>query len=183
MTNKKIYITKGISYKLGVIMLAMATAAGCTAIVGSNPNLTAGISVNAASTTQSTASTPCNNLSMTRISTSFMTSNSNGYMRVYYNGKSVCVEYLNNSFKVTSCKTIAMELKIWGGFYEGKDAYYLVEGQENKNCKNGTEVIRIIKYSKAWKRLGAGRLYSKAGWTNPEIRTPFDWSNGNYSVP
>ena len=177
MTNKKMYSTKGISYRLGVIMLAMATAAGCTALVGSNPNLTAGISVNAASTSQSTLSNPSFNLSNPQISTSFMTSNSNGYMRVYYNGKSVCVEYLNNSFKVTSRKTIAMELKIWGGFYEGKDAYYLVEGQENMNCKNGTEVIRIIKYSKSWTRLGAGKLYSKAGWTNPEIRKPFEWGN------
>ncbi len=46
-----------------------------------------------------------------------------------------------------------MELDIWGGFYNGDDAYYVVEGVNNESENDEAEVIRIIKYDKTWKRI------------------------------
>lgn len=74
---------------------------------------------------------------------------------------------------ILSKKSIEPELPIWGGFYAAKEAYYLVEGQDNPDCKDGTEVVRIIKYDKNWKRVGSGSIYSEEGW-DYEIRYPFN---------
>ena len=70
---------------------------------------------------------------------------------------------------------LPMELELWGGFYKGENAYYIVEGHLNANDVDGTEVVRIIKYDSDWKRLGAGRVLAKNGWEY-QIRIPFDYS-------
>ena len=51
-----------------------------------------------------------------------------------------------------------MELSIWGGFYAGKDYNFFVFGQSNPNQSNSAEVIRVVKYSKDWQRLGQASL-------------------------
>ena len=93
-------------------------------------------------------------------------------MRVYVD-KTVYIEYYDEKLNILSKKSIEPELPMWGGFYAAKEAYYLVEGQRNSDCKNGTEVVRIIKYDKNWKRVGSGSIYSEEGW-DYEIRRPFD---------
>ena len=110
------------------------------------------------------------------IKTTYMTATDSGYMRVVGddNTNTICVEYYDNSFMMTSTKNIKKELSIWGGFYEGSDAYYIVVGKKNTNCVDNTEVIRIIKYDKSWNRLGAGSIRAKEGW-DYEIRYPFDY--------
>ena len=112
-----------------------------------------------------TSSTPLSALALT----------SSGYMgvtairQVYsctkgktrYSGSScggVLAEYYNKSFRRTSKKKIPMELSKYGGFYAGKDAYFLVFGQDNPQDNDNVEVLRVVKYSKKWKRLGAASL-------------------------
>ena len=73
-----------------------------------------------------------------------------------YSGSScggVLAEYYNKSFRRTSKKKIPMELSKYGGFYAGKDAYFLVFGQDNPQDNDNVEVLRVVKYSKngsAW---------------------------------
>ena len=117
--------------------------------------------------------TPLGNLSHTRLRNTYLEPTDDGYMRVYCDGSKVGIEYYKSDFSIVSEKSLKLELPIWGGFYQGKDAYYIVEGQNNKECVDGTEVIRIIKYDKNWKRLGAGKIEALEGW-DYEIRYPFN---------
>lgn len=103
-----------------------------------------------------------------------MTATDTGYMRLVSSGENIIVEYYDNSFNLTKKQTIAMELPVWGGFYDAGDVYYVVEGQNNTDGVDGTEVVRIIKYSKEWKRLGSGSVKAQEGWEY-EIRYPFDY--------
>ena len=121
-----------------------------------------------------------NDLSFTNIVRSYLSVCEGGYMRVYVDKKkyteykTVYIEYYDEKLNILSKKSIEPELPMWGGFYAAKEAYYLVEGQRNSDCKNGTEVVRIIKYDKNWKRVGSGSIYSEKGW-DYEIRCPFDY--------
>ncbi len=99
----------------------------------------------------------------------------NGYMRVYYTGTSIGVEYYDYNFKITSKKTVAMELPIWGGFYAGSDGYYVAEGQNNIGENDGAEIIRVIRYDKDWRRKGAASITGNSQLFGGEVRYPFDY--------
>ncbi|MDE6142245.1 MAG: Ig-like domain-containing protein, partial [Bacilli bacterium] len=109
---------------------------------------------------------------------SSLVSVSNGYMRVFYDktNKNVGVEYYDENFNITKKNKIALELPIYGGFYAGKDAYYLVEGQNNEEENTSKEVIRVIKYDKNWKRIGAAKIVGDSAFAH-EIRYPFDYGS------
>ena len=47
---------------------------------------------------------------------------------------------------------------LWGGFFAGEKYNFFIFGQENPSQNNDTEVIRVVKYSKDWKRLGQTSL-------------------------
>lgn len=114
------------------------------------------------------------NLSVSLRSTSELTSTENGYMRVYYTGKKIGIEYYDNDFNITGKKSIEMELNIWGGFYAGSDAYYIVEGQNNTDENDMAEVVRIIKYDMNWNRIGAASITGNTQLYGGEVRYPFD---------
>lgn len=83
-----------------------------------------------------------------------------GFIRVEYkNGSTVYVENWSTDFKLQSSKRIKKELPIFGGFYSGKDNNYIVFGQRNLNEKDSVEVLRVVKYSKNWVRLGQCSVY------------------------
>ena len=109
------------------------------------------------------------------IRTNYIEATDNGYMRLINNKKVLYIEKYDKAFNHIGTKTLNLELPIWGGFYKGKDAYYLVEGRNNKNGIDGTEVVRIIKYDTNWNRLGSGSIRAQEGWEY-EIRYPFDHS-------
>ena len=125
-----------------------------------------------------------NDLSFTNIVNSYLSVCEGGYMRVYVDKKNytefktVYIEYYDEKLNILSKKSIEPELPMWGGFYAAKEAYYLVEGQDNSDCKDGTEVVRIIKYDKNWKRVGSGSIYSEKGW-DYGIRYPFYYGSVN----
>lgn len=102
------------------------------------------------------------NLTDSLIEKSSLTVTSDGYMRVYYDGEQIGVEYYDSSFNIVSRTAIAMELSLWGGFYAGTDAYYIVEGQNNTDEDDDAEVIRVIKYSTDWGTAGRGEYHGQS---------------------
>ena len=99
----------------------------------------------------------------------------NGYMRVVYDGSKVRVEYYDTQFNLQRKGSLDLELPIWGGFYAGQDAYYLAEAQSNTEQSDTKEVIRVIKYDKNWKRLGAASITGDPELFGGEVRYPFDY--------
>ncbi|MCM1217187.1 MAG: S-layer homology domain-containing protein [Roseburia sp.] len=98
--------------------------------------------------------------------------NENGQLtRVEYiagKNSAVIVEEYDSSFKLQSSLSIKPELSLWGGFYAGKDYNYLIFGQLNYEEDDSKEVIRVVKYSKDWERLGA------VGILGANTRSPFN---------
>ena len=115
------------------------------------------------------------NLSVGLRSTSELVATSNGYMRVFYDGEKINIEYYDNNFDIQSKKSVAMELSIWGGFYAGSNAYYVVEGQNNTDESDTAEVIRVIKYDTNWNKIGAAKVTGNPGIFGGEVRYPFDY--------
>ncbi len=99
----------------------------------------------------------------------------NGYMRVFYDGSKIGIEYYDMDFDLQSRSSLDMELSIWGGFYAGPDAYYLVEGQNNTAEDDTAEVIRVIKYDTGWNRIGAAAITGNPELFGGEVRYPFDY--------
>ncbi|MDE6984482.1 MAG: hypothetical protein K2O99_08115 [Lachnospiraceae bacterium] len=81
-----------------------------------------------------------------------------GVTRVEYVDGQIIVEDYDDSFYLRSNRTIPMELSLWGGFFAGENYNFVIFGQENPTQNNDTEVIRVLKYSKDWKRLGQTSL-------------------------
>jgi len=82
----------------------------------------------------------------------------NGLTRVEYFGDKVILEDYDDSFTIRERKELTAELPIWGGFFAGEKYNFLIFGQENPNEDNDTEVIRVVKYSKNWERIGHASL-------------------------
>ena len=88
-----------------------------------------------------------------------MENNNGGLTRVEYIDGQVVVEDYSAKFQFQSSRTIPMELPIWGGFFAGEDYNFFVFGQRNPSESDSAEVIRVVKYSKDWQRLGQASLY------------------------
>ena len=114
---------------------------------------------------------------------SYLVSTDKGYMRVVYDasGAQVVAEEYNDRFQIQSSRKIPMELPVWGGFFAGSDAYYLVEGQNNPEEQNDKEVIRVIRYSKSWERLGAAAITGNLELFGGEVGYPFHYGNVNFA--
>lgn len=89
---------------------------------------------------------------------SYLRPTANGFMRVEYVNQKVLVASYDSNLVLLSEKYISPELPYFGGFYEGSDAYYLVFGQENYQQNDAKEVIRVVKYTKNWERLGCASV-------------------------
>ena len=76
------------------------------------------------------------------------------------NTRSVIAEdYSSDGRTLNSKRTIPFELKKFGGFYSGAKYHFFVFSQDNPKESSKAEVLRIVKYSKSWKRLGAASVY------------------------
>ena len=71
----------------------------------------------------------------------------------------VCVESYTSDYKFISQKIIKMELSKFGGFYAGKDYYFLAFGERNPNKDDTQEILRVVKYDKNWNRIDETRLF------------------------
>ena len=86
-------------------------------------------------------------------------SDSQTIMRVQGNTSTgILVEYYDMSYNLLSTKIVAKELPIFGGFYETASNYYIISGQENLSQSAATEVVRVTKYDKSWKKIGIASL-------------------------
>ena len=117
--------------------------------------------------------TASDNLQSSLRRTSDLVVTSDGYMRVFQKDKMVGIEYYDNSFRIKSRKTIPLELEYWGGFFNGSDSYYLVEGKSNEKENDAAEVIRVIRYNKSWKKTGSASITGNSQWYWGKVRHPF----------
>lgn len=102
-----------------------------------------------------------------KVINSYLEPLADGYMRVQKcNTANVLVEYYDENFTYISNQILEGELPIFGGFYAGSDAYYLVWGKRNEKEYADSEVIRVVKYDKNWNRLTACSVYG-ANTTKP----------------
>ena len=76
-----------------------------------------------------------------------------------YDSSNIYVEYYDSQYNVIGVRQLAPELPIYGGFYSGSDAYYIVTGQKNEEESDTVECYRITKYDKNWNRIGSAGLY------------------------
>lgn len=81
-----------------------------------------------------------------------------GVMLVRCNGENVSAQCFDDKLQPTERTILAPELPLYGGFYQGTDSYFLVFGQENPEEDDSVEVLRIVRYSKAWERLASASL-------------------------
>lgn len=73
-------------------------------------------------------------------------------------GWSIVVEDYDALFRLQSSRALPMELPVWGGFFAGENYNFVIFGQENKEENDNKEVVRVVKYSKDWQRLGSASL-------------------------
>lgn len=84
---------------------------------------------------------------------SYIAETGSGVMRVQARDTEVLIENYDRAGKLLSTEAIAHELPLFGGFFAGSDAYYLVYGKENKAESDAEVVLRAVRYDKSWKRL------------------------------
>jgi hypothetical protein len=90
------------------------------------------------------------------VTNSYLVPNANGsFTRVECCGEQVVAETYSDNGSLTDKKTINKELGLFGGFYSGKDYHYFVFGQNNPTEDDAAEVMRIVKYSKDFKRIAS----------------------------
>ena len=109
-----------------------------------------------------------NEWNWTEVSKSYMYSKDGKPVRVEALSDKVIVEFFSPEFNLDSSKNINLELPVFGGFFCGKDALYIMFGQNNTGNSDTAEVVRIVKYDFNWNRLGSVSYYGE----NTSI--PFD---------
>ncbi|MBQ8165620.1 MAG: hypothetical protein IJZ96_01135, partial [Lachnospiraceae bacterium] len=100
---------------------------------------------------------------------SYMTTCSDGkYMLVekIYNSSAVSVQYFDTGYNFLSNKEVALELPVFGAFFETDSNYYLLTGQTNLECDDSVEVFRLTKYDKNWNKIAHCSLFG-ANTTSP----------------
>ena len=92
---------------------------------------------------------------------SYLTENADGTLtRVeYVPNTGVLAETWTAAGTIVSSRTIDMELPLFGGFYAGANAYFLVFGQSNITESDDAEVLRVVRYSQNWERLDSLSVY------------------------
>lgn len=81
-----------------------------------------------------------------------------GVTRVERTGSVALVEEYGADLLVKKSLEIPMELPLWGGFFAGSRYNFFIFGQSNPVERDNVEVIRVVKYSKSWERLGQASL-------------------------
>ena len=76
----------------------------------------------------------------------------------FIDGKVVTETRSADGKTVISTKSITAELPIFGGIFVGKDFNFIVFGQKNPNYDDNVEVVRAVKYSKSWEKLGTASI-------------------------
>ena len=99
---------------------------------------------------------------------SYLVETSSGLMRVQARESDVLVEYYDNTGAFISSKSIKNELPLFGGFFAGKSAYYLVFGQANTAESDASVVMRVVRYDTSWGKVKSCDV------KGANTRVPFD---------
>ena len=95
-----------------------------------------------------------------------------GMERVEYipspSGARLVAEQYTMDGEIVGQKEIPIELPIFGGFFAGADANFVVFGQKNAGSSDAAEIIRVVRYSKTWVRLDSVSL------RGANTQVPFD---------
>lgn len=81
----------------------------------------------------------------------------------------------NPALNIASVTKVKLQLPLWGGFYAAPDGnFYVVTGQKNLDENDNLTVVRVLKYDRTWKLLGATDI--SGDYTNmfKGIYIPFD---------
>lgn len=114
--------------------------------------------------------------SQSQVSNSYLITNANGtFTRVENMGDIILLETYSSSFGLLSQTTVPFELSIFGGCYSGAEYNYLLFGQNNQAASNTAEVIRVVRYTKNWVRVGSCAV------TNCNTRQPFAGGNVDFA--
>ncbi len=76
----------------------------------------------------------------------------------YISGNVVIENWSADCRTLLSTRKIVPELPIFGGVFFGKTYNFVVSGQKNPDQSDTAEVLRVVKYSKDWERLGAASV-------------------------
>ena len=149
-------------------MIAAATLLGCSAAFPT-----------AAAAAAGTLPSTCNNRNIYLRKNSYLQNTADGYMRVYVSNQEedtdIHIEYYDKQFQLTEKKSVPRELEYWGGFFEGADNYFTVEGTKNVDENDAQEILRVNKYDKSWNKLGTAKITGNPDMFGGEVRYPFDY--------
>ncbi len=102
------------------------------------------------------------NAYQTKTVDSYLIKNGTGYRRIEYDYYSddncLIITDFDDEFNPVKEETVDLELPRFGGFFDGRDYYYVVTGQENPEENDSTEVIRITQYDRDWKPVNRSSL-------------------------
>lgn len=87
----------------------------------------------------------------------------------------ITIEKYDQQYNLISQQSIDYELPIFGGFYSGEKYNYIAYGQENPEEDGEREVIRVVRYDKAFQRVDSVSVYGDQCFTV----YPFDGGSGN----
>lgn len=75
--------------------------------------------------------------------------------RLEYTGSQIALETYDTAGQLLEQQFLEPELSLFGGFYAGTEYNFFVFGQPNAQEEDGREVLRVVRYTKDWKRLDA----------------------------
>lgn len=75
--------------------------------------------------------------------------------------RSLVVEDYNSAFQMVSRRAVALDLPLFGGFFAGSQYNFVVSTQDNLQESDSVEIMRVVKYSKDWQRLGQTSIYAE----------------------
>ena len=86
------------------------------------------------------------------------------------------IEYYDWSYNYLRNVTLDLNYPIFGGFFEGPDAYYILTGDENKEESNDAVVFSVAKYTKDWDYVASADL------KGANTTVPFDASSARFAM-
>lgn len=111
----------------------------------------------------------------TKVSNSYMCTGTDGTVtRVENFGDVILIEKYNSKYQIVMQGTVKFELSKFGGFYSGSAYNYILFGQDNPDQKKDKEVLRLVRYTKDWRRVDS------ASWYDCNTTTVFDGCNSSF---
>ncbi len=75
------------------------------------------------------------------------------------NENDITIEIYSDKYELIDKKDIESELMYFDGFYCGELYNFIIFVDPNPSCSDNVEVMRVVKYSKDWEKLGSCSLY------------------------